>query len=465
MLVRYTPLVVALTESPRFVSALIPAQDIEKQTILGPFFQLSPLQGEVASNYFADPRTRDRGYITNSQNALRMTLQQHQEQLFTIADRFVKASKESREKILDWFALTVNTNHRRRAMRTDPRHVSTDGFMVNVTVCLDRLCEPFMDASFSKINRIEVEYLRRSPRINIEDETKINADQPTSDQFYGEKLEGASNFISEIFFLTVAAHHYGTEASNSKLAELRRNLKHMDKEIEKIEAERVKFINRGTAVLALFDQRLKEYKTQAEKGHCVLLATEGVLLDEQAQGRAMSFMRYVIVWLLRLVSGVDYPRQSFNLPLPSSQPEVFQCLPEYFVEDIVDHFKFITSHMPHVVTPTQCDELVMICITFLRSTEYIKNPYLKSGLVSILFHGVLPVRHSTNGTLGPVLNSMAFAMKHLLHALMRFYIECEFTGAHGQFYDKFNIRYEIFQVIKCVWGNVVYRQQLAMEAK
>lgn len=301
MLVRFPPLVAALSASSKFLPPAVQAQDLERQTLLGPFFRLSPLQGEVAHNYFANPKTRDRGYIVNSQNALRMTLQQHQALLFDITDRFVRASKESREKLLDWFASIVNLNHKRRAMRTDPRYVSSDGFMLNITVCLDRLCEPFMDATFSKINRIEVEYFRRAPRIDIKDETKINADQPTSDRFYAEKLDGSSNFISETFFLTVAAHHYGTEAVNSKLSDLRRSLKHMDREIERIEQEREKYLTRGQGVLALFDQRLKQFKEQAERGHCVLLATEGVLLDEQAQARAMSFMRYVVVspnWLI-----------------------------------------------------------------------------------------------------------------------------------------------------------------------
>ena len=43
--------------------------------------------------------------------------------------------------------------------------------------------------------------------------------------------------------------------------------------------------------------------------------------------------------------------------------------------------------------------------------------------------------------------------------------EVEVTGAHTQFYDKFNIRYEIFQVIKCVWTNDVYQQRLTQESK
>jgi hypothetical protein len=33
----------------------------------------------------------------------------------------------------------------------------------------------------------------------------INADQHASDAFYSKKVEGTSNFITEIFFLTVAA--------------------------------------------------------------------------------------------------------------------------------------------------------------------------------------------------------------------------------------------------------------------
>lgn len=195
-------------------------------------------------------------------------------------------------------------------------------------------------------------------------------------------------------------------------------------------------------------------------------AVQGVLLDENAQQRSMQFMRFVIVWLLRLATpGTLYPREDIRLPLPEDIPQVFKCLPEYFLEDIVDNFKFCTRTMPWVIVSTQCEELTTICITFLRSSEYIKSPYLKAGLVTILFHGVLPFRNRAKGVLGDVLNSSEFAMKHLLHALMKFYIEAESTGTHTQFFDKFNIRYEIFKVIQCIWSNLVYRENLDRESK
>jgi ubiquitin conjugation factor E4 B len=121
--------------------------------------------------------------------------------------------------------------------------------------------------------------------------------------------------------------------------------------------------------------------------------------------------------------------------------------------------------LPHILTPQQCEEIVQICITFLRNSEYVKNPGVKSGLVSILFYGCHPTPNRPKGVLGDLLMGSDFANRHLLHAIMKFYIEAESTGSHTQFFDKFNIRYEIFQVIKAIWPNTLYRENLAKEAR
>ena len=448
-----------------FLPSQVSAASIETSTLLGPFFAISPLQKEVTTNYFSSPTTRDKGYILNSQRALRMSLQTHQMDLLEIVNHFIKAGKASRDKMLDWFALCVNANHKRRAMQVDRKTVSSDGFMINVTVCLDQLCEPFMDASFSKVDRIDVGYLRRSPRVDIKDETKLNADQNASDSFYSNPAEGTSNFISEIFFLTLAAHHYGTESANSTLSALDKELKRMKKHIDDIELDRHKFIG-DPPRLRMFEEAVRKFKDNMDTGMSKKYAIEGVLLDELIQARSMQFMRYVIVWLLRtVVPEQGFPKEPVQLPLPEEQREIFKCLPEYFLEDVVSNFKFIMRNMPQIITSTQSDELVMLCITFLRSSEYIKNPYLKSGLVTIMFNGCWPTQNHTKGILGDMLNSLPFATEHLLHALMKFYIEVENTGAHNQFYDKFNIRYEIFQIIKCIWSNPLYREHLSDEAK
>lgn len=461
---KFPPLLDALARHPTFKMAQS-APGIEKHTILGPFFRISPLQTEVTKTYFAGPRSISREAVKNAQSALQITLTTHQLDLKDTVNAFVRASIDTRNKLLDWFAYIMNVNHKRRAIQVDPKEVASDGFMMNITVILDYLCEPFMDTTFSKIDRIDIGYFRREPRVDIKEETKLNADQAQSDNFYSQKLDGSSNFISEIFFLTLAAHHYGSEATNAKLKNLDKDIKYYEKHIKKLEADRVKFIN-TPAQLAMYDLGLRRHTEVLEKSISLKYAIEGCLFDEKMQGRSLQFMRYVSVWLLRVASQTDYrPDQNLKLPLPKDQPEAFQCLPEYALLDIVENFMFVFRYIPKVIMSAVGDELVALCVAFLESSEYVRNPYLKSKLVTLLFNGSWPIYHLSKGVLGDVMTNSNFSNKHLLHAVMKFYIECESTGAHTQFYDKFNIRYEIFQIIKCVWTNDFYKDQLGRQSR
>lgn len=255
---KFPALLNALAKDARFVLALSP-HAIEKGTLLGPFFRISPLQTEVTRIYFAGPRSMDRGRIKTAQSALQITLAAHQADLKNIINAFVRASPGARNRTLDWFAYIMNVNHKRRAIQVDPKEVASDGFMMNVAVILDYLCEPFMDTTFSKVDRIDIDYFRRSPRVDIKDETKLNADQIQSNAFYANKLDGTSNFISEVFFLALAAHHYGSEAAHSKLTSLERDIKHYEKQIALMEAERPKFAAVGLLPLNIDRLSLTRY--------------------------------------------------------------------------------------------------------------------------------------------------------------------------------------------------------------
>lgn len=242
MYTRFPALIRVVSEHPSFLGGNT-GPEIESNTILGPFFKLSPLQSDVLLSYFPNPRQLDQGRISQSQQTLQTVLRVHQEELFGITNAFIRAGTDVRGRVLDWFAMGVNKNHKRRAMRVNPEEVSSDGFMINLTVVLDRFCEPFLDTTFSKIDKIEVDYFRRNPRVNIRDETKINADQTVSDAFYDKTDSKTSNFISEIFFLTLAAHHYGSGAATSKLKQLDRDIKYYEKHLVAMEAERHKVQN------------------------------------------------------------------------------------------------------------------------------------------------------------------------------------------------------------------------------
>lgn len=239
-LTRFAVITTAIAEDPLFfVPYSAPA--IELDTLLGPFFRISPLQKDVTQTYFLGAKTLDTGRIATAQTALRMSLATHQKDLLDIINQFVRASTASRERTLLWFAHIINSNQKRRAMQVDEKTVSSDGFMMNITVTLDCLCEPFMDSTFSKVSKIDANYFRKSPRVDIKDETKLNADQKTSNKFYETKLEGSANFITDVFFLTLAAHHYGSEAMSSKMRALDKDIKYMIAHMAKLELERPRF--------------------------------------------------------------------------------------------------------------------------------------------------------------------------------------------------------------------------------
>ncbi|KAI0431363.1 ubiquitin fusion degradation protein 2 [Xylaria sp. FL1042] len=469
---RFPPLLDALARHPNF--QVQPKQGATKEelalatetdTILGPFFRISPLQTEVTKTYFTNPRTIDPGHVKSSQTALQMTLKAHQGDLIGIINAFVRASPAAKNSTLDWFAFGLNSNHKRRALQVKATEVASDGFMVNVTAVLDKLCEPFMDSTFSKINKIDLDYLRRTPRVDMSDETKLNADQATSDAFYNNKAEGSSNFISEVFFLTLAAHHYGLGATNSKLKDLDKDIKYVEKVIKQMEEELPKVQN-DPFRSGLVKNHIKTAVSTVEKYIALKHAIQAVVLDQGMQTLSLQFMRYVAVWLLRTASQTDYkPGKQINLPLSPERPPAFSCLPEYALQDVVENFKFIFRFLPNILMSAIGDEIITLCITFLRSSEYIKNPYLKSSLVTLLFSGTWPIYHLSRGVLGDTLIGSDFANEHLLHSLMKFYIECEHSGVSSAFYDKFNIRYEIFQVIKTIWPNNVYKEKLSRESR
>ena len=97
----------------------------------------------------------------------------------------------------------------------------------------------------------------------------------------------------------------------------------MESTITKFELERHRWAG-NPMQLRVFEQALKKYKDKLDLGLALKYSLQGVLFDDQWQARSMLFMRYVTVWLLRLVSGVDFPKQRITLPLPEQQPEVFK---------------------------------------------------------------------------------------------------------------------------------------------
>jgi ubiquitin conjugation factor E4 B len=110
------------------------------------------VQPTIYKTYFLNAESRSKDDIKVNQLTLGQTLVNLQDDLFQSYNAIVRASPESREKLLAFFAEVVRRNVKRSGMRVDHRTVASDGYMMNMQGMLLRLFEPVMDVTYSKVS-------------------------------------------------------------------------------------------------------------------------------------------------------------------------------------------------------------------------------------------------------------------------------------------------------------------------
>lgn len=443
------------------------APTIASTTLLGPFLALSPLDQSCRGKNFPTPDILSPRDIQRYSGDIESEYHVVLDRLFQMCNRIVRGSVESRMDLMRYFGKVLDMNHKRVAIHVTPDQVSPDGFMFNITYVLVKLSEPFSDMFGAKMDKINLEYFRHKDCVvDISDETKIQADQEAADQYFANKSEEESNFITHAFFLTVGYVHYGNGGLIQQQTTLKRLIDdHRDKLARlELELERWKGTSQEPVVRSVLD-RLKNYSVELKSSK---LTVDSVLYDQVVQKLLVNFTIFTFMVLIRAAEPAHtYPvkGQDLKLPFPDEAPMPFRTLPEYTMESGLNYLLFLLRYMPQEVVHGSIDKVLVFCVTFLTNTTYVKNPYLKSKLVEFLFFGALENMQGGPGFMVHLFDTDPVSLEHLLHALMKFYIEVEQTGTSSQFYDKFNSRHYISRVIKVIWANNRYRDKLEKESK
>ncbi|KAI8994147.1 ubiquitin conjugation factor E4 [Trametes punicea] len=464
-LVSIKPIAAMITRLPQW-NPDVPAHQFEKASLLGPLLALGVFEREwpsIAKTYFSNHDTRPHGEMSAATASLRGTLKTLQSSLFQIFNSLVRASPDSRELVLQYFARAVNINRKRAGMQVDPATVSSDCFMMNLQVILLMFCEPFMDTTYSKMDRIDPAYYAHSSRIDLSDETRINATNDEAEQWRQQQAPATAppNFITEIFYLTLAASHIGQQKIVNNIEELSRQYDEIRRHLEVLNGDQSW---RGTPFQARTEAAINAAKAQQDALFAAQMAYEVQLGEPELVFRTISFVNFVSTWIIRFVDPRKrHPNPTVDLPLPKEVPMAFRVLPEYLIEDVIEYHLYIIRQSPNSLDLSGKNEMLIWCLTFLTSTWYIKNPFLKAKIVDVLFFGTWSWSENRS-VLTALLNTHPMALKHLMPSLMNFYIEVEQTGASSQFYDKFNSRRSIAHIFKVIWNNQAHRDALKNEA-
>nr|KAJ0194149.1 hypothetical protein LSAT_V11C800405000 [Lactuca sativa] len=141
----------------------------------------------------------------------------------------------------------------------------------------------------------------------------------------------------------------------------------------------------------------------------------------------------------------------------------FACMPEHFVEDVMELLIF-ASRIPHALDGVKLDDFMNFIIMFMASPEYIRNPYLRAKMVEVL-NCWMPRRSGSSSATSTLFEWHLLSVQYLVKNLLKLYVDVEFTGSHTQFYDKFNIRHNIAKLLEYLWQVPVHQNAWKQIAK
>ncbi|KAI3960816.1 hypothetical protein MKW92_024394 [Papaver armeniacum] len=455
---------------------------IEMTSILGPFFHVSALpdhtifksEPDVGQQCFSSSRRP--ADLQSSFSTIKTVMNNLYDGVAEVFLYLLKNS-DTRECVLSYLAEVIKKNATRAHMQVDPVTCASSGSFVNLSAVMLRLCEPFLDASLTKRDKIKAAYVFHNTRLDFRgltalhassedvtswlDNLKMDGSDRTSDEdnrmlkSQEATSSGSSiglpaslskakpmatcsgktqyNFVCECFFMTARVLNLGLLKAFSDYKHLAQDLSRSEDTLSNL-----KGMPPTPQLQADIDRLEKEVEFLSQEKLCY---EAQILRDGSFIQRALSFYRLMVVWLVDLVGG-------FKMPLPSCCPMELACMPEHFVEDAMELLIF-ASRIPRAMDGFMLDDFMNFIIMFMGSPNYIKNPYLRAKMVEVLICW-MPERSGSSST-ASLFEGHQFAVEYLVRNLLKLYVDIEFTGSHTQFYDKFNIRHNIAELLEYLW--------------
>ncbi|EFH49981.1 U-box domain-containing protein [Arabidopsis lyrata subsp. lyrata] len=454
---------------------------MELTSILGPFFHISSLPDnklfkshpDVGQQCFSEASERRPADLLSSFSTIKNLMNILYSGLHDVLMILLK-STDTRECVLQFLAEVINANAARGHIQVDAVSCASSGMFVNLSAVMLRLCEPFLDPHLTKRDKIDPKYAFCGHRLKLSDLTALHASSEEVSEWIGkdamanvygagrengnesrllqskEATSSSSNasgqnaksatkytFICECFFMTARVLNLGLLKALSDFKHLAQDISRGEDNLATLKAMRDQAPSPQVELdIARMEKELELY-SQEKLCHEAQILRDGDFIQ-----RALSFYRLVVVWLVGLAGG-------FKMPLPSTCPMEFSCMPEHFVEDAMELLIF-ASRIPKALDGVPLDDFMNFIIMFMASPEYIRNPYLRAKMVEVL-NCWMPRSSSSSSATSTLFEGHQLSLEYLVRNLLKLYVDIEFTGSHTQFYDKFNIRHNIAELLEYLW--------------
>ncbi|MCL7046693.1 hypothetical protein MKW94_019047 [Papaver nudicaule] len=379
---------------------------------------------------------------------------------------------ETQEHVFEYLSEVIRQNSTMANIQVDPTCGSV-GMFVNLSAVMLRLCKNFIDKDLTNTSEIDGTYLFCNPRLDISNLTTLHASSEEvaalqnsdgsnllSSSFSSSSEEATSSdsnlglgsvhsmgmsrtpcgktrytFGCELFFMTARVLHLGLIKSLSELHCLHQKLALHEDLLPTINTllGKAPFPRPEKDLELIIPPKVKK----DWQNFCCYISQ--ILQDKALLKDALSFYHLMVVWLVDLVGG-------FKMPLPSSCPVEFACLPEYLVEDAIEMLIVVfrySSSLADVIP--EMDEFVKFIIMFMTSPNYIRNPHIRQRMVELLGLCIRNRRCSSSAI--TIFESSQLCPEYFVRNLLELYARKEFIDST----DKLEFHKSILEILACLW--------------
>jgi ubiquitin conjugation factor E4 B len=413
---------------------------LEEHTLLGSVFKISTPRNN-------NPAFASSDLLRQSPTAVKQvtTSQRHQIRVYqTLCNQlvmsFVKAGKEARNALFKWFVDCQLVNPGATAMRPDYQSkVSSPALLLNVSVALLKLCEPFVSDE-KKHGLIDSLFVLSAednrgvfpargeggddalPRLG-DDNTGDNDASMSKIPPYKPK----NAFIPQCFFYTARSLALGIVPLLSQHESLLRHLSHRHWELN----------NSNTELTS--DPQFRMLLSR-QRSHEVPLFQEEMVTDT--------------LHFCDLMAKILYKMDN---------DEFLKSMPEHFVDNLCDILMSIGKMQPKMLRGMQFPHVFLLMVKLLspKYVHMVRNYNLRATLGDVLHELFLPIDDKTTRrrdvpegiALDPTKGGQSYllsdvsAQETLAPSLLLLYGEVEYTGH----YEKMSHRAKISSLLKYLW--------------
>ncbi|EFB18352.1 hypothetical protein PANDA_017770, partial [Ailuropoda melanoleuca] len=440
-----------------------------QKTLLGVILNISCLlktPGVVENHgYFLNPSRSSPQEIKVQEANIHQFMAQFHEKIYQMLKNLLQLSPETKHCILSWLGNCLHANAGRTKIWANQmpeiffQMYASDAFFLNLGAALLKLCQPFCKPRSSRLLTFNPTYCALK-ELNDEERKIKNVHMRGLDKetclipaVQEPKFPQNYNLVTENLVLTEYTLYLGFHRLHDQMVKINQNLHRL--QVAWRDAQQ----SSSPAADSL--------REQFERLMTIYLSTKTAMTEPQMLQNCLNLQVSMAVLLVQLAIGNEGSQPvELTFPLPDGYSSL-AYVPEFFADNLGDFLIFLRRFADDILE-TSADSLehVLHFITiFTGSIERMKNPHLRAKLAEVL-EAVMP---HLDQTPNPLVSSVFHRKRvfcnfpyapHLAEALIKVFVDIEFTGDPHQFEQKFNYRRPMYPILRYMWGTDTYRESI-----